>query len=81
MRLLKKDEVLTLGAAERDLDWEAMWRAELAKDDRPSDRPKGARLRSNNCHAGKHMAVRRVAWRVVHLGECRPIPCFSVFKL
>ena len=46
MRLLTKDEVLTLGAAERDLDWEAMWRAELAKDDRPSDRPKGARFQS-----------------------------------
>ena len=42
MRLLARDEVLTLGAAERDIDWEAAWRRELAKDDRRSDRPKGA---------------------------------------
>ena len=42
MRLLARDELLTLGAADRDIDWEALWRAELAKDDRPSDRPKGA---------------------------------------
>ena len=41
MRLLARDELLTLGAAERDIDWEALWRAELAKDDRLSDRPKG----------------------------------------
>ena len=32
-RLLDKDGMLTLGTDDRDVDWEAMWRTELARDD------------------------------------------------
>lgn len=45
MRLLARDELMTLGAAERDIDWRAAWRAELAKDDQPSDRRQGVQPR------------------------------------
>ena len=43
MRLLARDELMTLGADERDIDWRSAWLAELAKDDKPTDRQKGAR--------------------------------------
>ena len=43
MRLLARDELMTLGADERDIDWRSAWLAELAKDDKPTDRAKGAR--------------------------------------
>ncbi len=62
MRLLARDELLTLGAAERDIDWEALWRAELAKDDRPSDRPKGAPT---------------FLLRVSPVSHARPAPCME----
>ena len=42
MRLLARDELMTLGANERDIDWRSAWLAELAKDDQPGDRRKGA---------------------------------------
>ena len=45
MRLLARDELMTLGADERDIDWRAAWSAELAKDDQPTDRRQGARER------------------------------------
>ena len=43
MRLLARDELMTLSADERDIDWRAAWGAELAKDDQPTDRRQGAR--------------------------------------
>ena len=33
LQLLDRDGMLTLGTEEKDLDWEAMWKAELARDD------------------------------------------------
>ena len=33
LRLLERSGMLTKGMPTRELDWEAMWRAELAKDD------------------------------------------------
>ena len=33
LQLLDRDGMLTLGTEERDVDWEAMWKAELARDD------------------------------------------------
>ena len=32
-QLLDRDGMLTVGTKERDIDWEAMWRAQLARDD------------------------------------------------
>ena len=32
-QLLDRDGMLTLGTEEKDVDWEAMWKAELARDD------------------------------------------------
>ena len=33
LQLLDRDGMLTLGTEEKDVDWEAMWKAELARDD------------------------------------------------
>ena len=32
-QLLDRDGMLTVGTEERDIDWEGMWRAQLALDD------------------------------------------------
>jgi len=34
LRLLEEDGMLTLGSEERDIDYEAVWRKELDKDDK-----------------------------------------------
>lgn len=33
-QLLDRDGMLTVGTEEKDIDWEAMWRTQLAMDDR-----------------------------------------------
>ena len=37
-QLLDRDGMLTVGTEERDIDWEAMWRSQLARDDGDSVR-------------------------------------------
>ena len=37
-QLLDRDGMLTVGTEERDIEWEAMWRAQLARDDKDSVR-------------------------------------------
>ena len=37
-QLLDRDGMLTVGTEEKDIDWEAMWREQLASDDKDSVR-------------------------------------------
>ena len=37
-QLLDRDGMLTVGTEEKDIDWEAMWRSQLARDDKDSAR-------------------------------------------
>ena len=72
MRLLARDELMTLGADERDIDWRAAWRAELAKDDQPSDRRQGAsqetlhhRFLTFACSAGPAEPPAHAVWHML----------------
>ena len=57
-QLLDRDGMLTVGTKERDIDWEAMWRAQLARDDDdPARNGAGVHPLSGACNTFREAGV------------------------